>query len=835
MAQLTRAATLLASASLLLGVSPALAAQPDPDVVAQKQSVLTPSLQRLAADEPPGVQAAEILTRPNGRIVVDVRLSDTSARTLDDLRQAGARMRFLDTTMQVATVAIDAADLPALASVTGIISVREVLRPMTNAACPSGPFVSEGVTQLRAALARTQFSVTGRGVTVGVLSDTYNQLGGAAADVSNGELPGAGNPCGHTTAVGNLEEGPVDGGDEGRAMAQIIHDVAPDAKILFASAFNGEGAFAQSIRNLAAAGADIIVDDITYYDEPMFQDGVVAKAVDDVTAQGVAYFSSAANSNLNIGMNRVASYEAPSFRSTACPAAISAHYLVPVTCHDFDPGAGTDALYGFAYDGELTYSLGWSEPQNGITTDLDFCLMNSTGTTISGCGEDPSIATGMAFEFLNFTGAGPRNLVVVRYAGAGTPRLKFISHRSDLTSVDYATTSGGDIVGPTIFGHNASIPGVTVGAVPYTNSSTLEWFSSWGPAKYCWQPVTGPTPSPALTPCQTATVDMSATDGGQNSFFGGGNPNRFYGTSAAAPHAAAVAALVLDREQCLTQAQITAALQASGRAVGATGIDGAGAGLIDAVPALTAVGGANCDTAPPLIDLGRTPGWYRTDTAIVTAADHRTVAALSCTGATLQGVTGIGTPEARGTWSVAGEGRHTVACSGTDAEGNSGGPSVTFNVDTTPPVTTCRPAKLKWRKPGSVTATVTDALSGPASPTATAAVPTSKAGSFGVTLTGADVAGNTESAMCAYSVAPLLKAPARAKAGAKPTFKAAGLPGKAKVKWTVKHNGKTIQTKRGKASKAGVAKVKVALAKAGNYTVSIRVAGTSASKTIRVS
>ena len=37
-------------------------------------------------------------------------------------------------------------------------------------------------------------------------------------------------------------------------MAQIVHDLAPGAKISFATAFAGEIAFAENIRGLAAAG-----------------------------------------------------------------------------------------------------------------------------------------------------------------------------------------------------------------------------------------------------------------------------------------------------------------------------------------------------------------------------------------------------------------------------------------------------------------------------------------------------------------------------------------------------------------------------------------------------
>ena len=53
--------------------------------------------------------------------------------------------------------------------------------------------------------------------------------------------------------------------------------------------------FARNIKNLRTAGCDIIVDDVGYFDESPFQDDIIAQAVDDVTADGAMFFSSAGN------------------------------------------------------------------------------------------------------------------------------------------------------------------------------------------------------------------------------------------------------------------------------------------------------------------------------------------------------------------------------------------------------------------------------------------------------------------------------------------------------------------------------------------------------------
>ncbi len=233
------------------------------------------------------------------------------------------------------------ADLEAVSRLSRVTGVTEDLAPITatTSSCP-GSVISEGDTQLGAPAARANFGVDGSGVTVGILSDSFDNSGAttnAAADVASGDLPGTGGPCG-TTPVNVLEDSysQAQGAtDEGRAMAQIVHDLAPGASLAFATAFfnSSELPFADNVRRLAApvasggAGARVIVDDVAYLDEPFFQDGPVAVAVKDVTDAGASYFSAAGNDNLINGGNDVASWEAPAFRSagaTPCPSGVPA-------------------------------------------------------------------------------------------------------------------------------------------------------------------------------------------------------------------------------------------------------------------------------------------------------------------------------------------------------------------------------------------------------------------------------------------------------------------------------------------------------------------------------
>src|SRR5256886_11871763 len=131
----------------------------------------------------------------------------------------------------------------------------------------------------------------------------------AAADVASQDLPGTGNTT-NSQPVVVLQDciSPPNATNEGHGMCQIVYDMAPKARIGFATADTGELGFANNIRALAGLPGftypdatqqgfkgDVVCDDVSYLDEPMFQDGIIAQGVNDVVAAGVTYCSSAAN------------------------------------------------------------------------------------------------------------------------------------------------------------------------------------------------------------------------------------------------------------------------------------------------------------------------------------------------------------------------------------------------------------------------------------------------------------------------------------------------------------------------------------------------------------
>jgi hypothetical protein len=204
-----------------------------------------------------------------------------------------------------------------------------------------------GVVAHRAHEAQDFFGISGAGVKVGVLSDSVDFLTDVQAA---GNLPPDVVVLPGQSGLGQGNTG------EGTAILEIVHAMAPGAKLFFATAFTSESSFADNIRALRAAGCDIIVDDILYFDESPFQDGILAKAVNDVTQSGALYFSSAGNGgNFDDGTSGVWEGDfKDGLTLTALPGG---------NVHDFGNGViGNRVLApGFAI------ALFWSDPAGGFS------------------------------------------------------------------------------------------------------------------------------------------------------------------------------------------------------------------------------------------------------------------------------------------------------------------------------------------------------------------------------------------------------------------------------------------------------------------------------------
>jgi hypothetical protein len=159
--------------------------------------------------------------------------------------------------------------------------------------------------------ARDLFGLDGTGIKIGVISDSFNtslfsfdssgNVDNYATNIAEGYLPPGIEVLRDFPDPDPNVFDPLDPTDEGRALLQVIHAVAPGASLAFHAVPNDLEGFGEAIRALAAAGADIIVDDIGFFDEnglpgePEPPEGPINQAITDVFNQGVAYFSAAGN------------------------------------------------------------------------------------------------------------------------------------------------------------------------------------------------------------------------------------------------------------------------------------------------------------------------------------------------------------------------------------------------------------------------------------------------------------------------------------------------------------------------------------------------------------
>lgn len=461
--------------------------------------------------------------------------------------------------------------------------------PVTEGVTNIGNTTTQGDAILNSDDIRTIFAMDGTGQKIGVISDSYNRLGGASGNVASGDLPGTGNPNGNTTPVQVVAElplgSPITPSDEGRAMLQIIHDIAPKSQLTFATADGGKALFAGQINALRNAGATAIVDDFIYFDEPMFMDGLVAQAADAAVAAGVPYVAAAGNFGK-------ASYEASSFVNSG---SLISYGRGNVPMHDFDPGTGVDTFQQITIPANaiVSFILQWQDPfltdaptSSGATRDFDFLLLNSSATAILGSSvlNNPASTRDPVefFTYVNGSTATVANLVIAGVNATGTARLKYVLTDSRVVVNQFATNS------PTSFGHANAANVIAVGAAnALTVPPTLETFSSAGGIQILFNTV-----GQAISPVTRQTPDIVGPDNVNNTFFGVDSagdgdafPN-FAGTSAAAPHIAALLALLKQANPSKTPAQLASALQTTAVDMGVAGYDNdSGFGRVDGLEA----------------------------------------------------------------------------------------------------------------------------------------------------------------------------------------------------------------------------------------------------------
>ncbi len=417
----------------------------------------------------------------------------------------------------IATIIVKVKNLWQLASLNGVYRIRTVLSPQLH----SGSVVSEGDSIHQTYDVRNLFGDNGSGIKIGVIS---NGVDSRSSSQTTGDLPPDGNGL---TVLSNTV-----GGDEGTAMLETIYDMVPGAGLYFHDYGSDVLSFMSAIDDLVNAGCNIICDDVSWITQPFFEDGIVAQHIDSLlSTNDILYITPAGN-------NSISHYQGEYNR-------LSGTYAQ----HDFSNGtSNTPYLYfNLPAGGNVRLVLQWNDKFGSSGNDYDLYLYSYSSGSFVAQSTNYQNGSGDPLEFISYTAnsstAGDFAIVVNKYSGSGRELEVFIYlgsgyyYSNNISGVD------------AIFGHAALDSVITVGAVKYSATNTIEPYSSLGPSTIEFPgEVTRNKP------------DIVAVDGTKITGAGGfGIPNaviyRFYGTSASTAHVTGIIAQVWSNAQVSTGSQ----------------------------------------------------------------------------------------------------------------------------------------------------------------------------------------------------------------------------------------------------------------------------------------
>ncbi|HWQ68316.1 MAG TPA: NosD domain-containing protein [Methanospirillum sp.] len=410
---------------------------------------------------------------------------------------------------------------------------------MIPAAAGAGSKMTIGDTILKTDKLRELSGSDGTGIMVGVISDGVKHIADAQ---KSGDIPDT------ITVLSDKRKG-----DEGTAMLEIIHDIAPNATLLFHDFGGNEDGFIIAIDALVAAGARIIVDDVGWQSDPFFQDGKVATHIKEIQNKNpdLIYISSAGNSG-------------------------DLHYQGKFVnggegFHLFgsSSGIGVEIQPG----GIVSTILEWDDPWGASKNDYDLALIDTASGGQISMSERNQTGTEDPHERMDYKNGGDKpvkaEIRVKAKEGAEQREIElFLYIRPDKATIAPGFLNPDD----SIHGQPAVPEVLSVSAVAPSELAVIQKFASQGEITINY-PVPEKRQKPDITGIDT--VDVTGA---------GGFKTPFSGTSAAAPHIAGLLALERGLFPGLAAEPVKEALLETAQDLGSPGWDNQfGYGLADAM------------------------------------------------------------------------------------------------------------------------------------------------------------------------------------------------------------------------------------------------------------
>ncbi|WP_415242667.1 CFI-box-CTERM domain-containing protein [Zhongshania sp.] len=568
------------------------------------------------------------------------------------LAEEGINLRFLSDDGSRATVLLRSeADLVSLSENINIREIRYLLPPVVRA----GSVTSRAARAMRADVTASRLGVNGSGQTIGIISDSFAQTAvvrdgnTTPAKFASGTLQGSRQQDSGDllNTVTILRDDVADGTDEGAAMAELIYDVAPGSPLIFHAAGRSRAEMADGIRKLCASGrADIVVDDILFLNESVYQDDVPALAASECVSAGKPYLSAAGNDGDQayryVYKDSVMALDEPGL------------FLFPTgnDLHNWS-SSGSDPFLELtiAANSTVFVVLSWNQPFSSVNAargaQIDLDLYATTAESLIALNPaSPSFFTSSIDE-QGVTGRprGDASEIVTLTSGSSVQTFyiaveHFAGSQDDIPQqtdvpLEFRILLTGDRVisveypynGPAVWGHSMAAGIAAVAAAAWWESpefrpegyDSLEIDPEDSSSRGGQQVLQFDSNGEYLQQTRSAP-QFTAIDGNNNTVLGSdvaapedGEPDNFlnfYGTSAAAPNAAAVFALLKEAYPSATPAQLISAVQTSAidikgfrAAVGPDEVTGNG--LINAEAAASAmaflVGSNPTPVTPPAV------------------------------------------------------------------------------------------------------------------------------------------------------------------------------------------------------------------------------------------